>query len=198
MSGSKLAFLVLFVVGIAVASTPTPAQSSQTQSQTAQASPAAPATPPAAKPADVTSPDAILGATYDVISGPPGKRDWDRFRSLFVPGARLIAVQRGKTEISALACSHPRITSIWAVPILKRTASSRKKQPGTPTAMATSCKSSALTNLDMTRKTRRPSRVGLTAFNCFSTAHAGGWSQFIGRKKLAIRRCRRNFCLQTS
>lgn len=71
MSGSKLAFLVLFVVGIAVASTPTPAQSSQTQSQTAQASPAAPATPPAAKPADVTSPDAILGATYDVISGPP-------------------------------------------------------------------------------------------------------------------------------
>jgi hypothetical protein len=26
-----------------------------------------------------------------VISGPAGKRNWDRFRSLFAPGARLIA-----------------------------------------------------------------------------------------------------------
>jgi hypothetical protein len=46
---------------------------------------------PAANPADVQSLDAILGALYDVISGPAGqKRDWDRFRSLFVPNARLI------------------------------------------------------------------------------------------------------------
>jgi len=53
--------------------------------------PATPPAPPAAKPADVASPDAILAATYDVISGPAGqKRDWDRFRSLFIPGARLI------------------------------------------------------------------------------------------------------------
>jgi hypothetical protein len=54
--------------------------------------------PPAAKPADVASPDAILAATYDVISGPAGQqRDWDRFRSLFVPGARLIPVVTKKT-----------------------------------------------------------------------------------------------------
>ena len=46
---------------------------------------------PAARPADVSSADAIIAALYDVISGPAGqKRDWDRFRSLFVPGARLI------------------------------------------------------------------------------------------------------------
>jgi hypothetical protein len=46
---------------------------------------------PAACPADVSSPDAIIGALYDVISGPAGqKRDWDRFRSLFIAGARLI------------------------------------------------------------------------------------------------------------
>ena len=32
-----------------------------------------------------------MAATYDVISGPKGKaREWDRFRSLFLPGARLI------------------------------------------------------------------------------------------------------------
>ncbi len=50
--------------------------------------------PPTANPADVASPDAILAALYDVISGPPGKRDWDRFRSLFAPGARLIPTRR--------------------------------------------------------------------------------------------------------
>jgi hypothetical protein len=44
---------------------------------------------PTAKPDDVKSIDAILHAIYDVISGPPGERDWTRFRSLFVPEARL-------------------------------------------------------------------------------------------------------------
>lgn len=47
--------------------------------------------PPRANPADVASVDAIIAALYDVISGPAGQaRDWTRFRSLFVPGARLI------------------------------------------------------------------------------------------------------------
>ncbi len=55
------------------------------------------ATPPAAKPEDVASMDAILAALYDVISGPAGKkRDWNRMRSLFIPGARLIPVGKGK------------------------------------------------------------------------------------------------------
>ena len=46
-------------------------------------------TVPAASPADVESVDAILGALYDVISGPAGQaRDWDRFRSLFANGAK--------------------------------------------------------------------------------------------------------------
>ena len=64
---------------------------SKTQSkQPDAAAQATPAPPPPAKPADVASPDAILAATYDVISGPATqKRDWDRFRSLFIPGARL-------------------------------------------------------------------------------------------------------------
>jgi hypothetical protein len=44
-----------------------------------------------ANPADVASIDAIVTAAYDVISGPAGqKRDYDRERSLFIPGARLI------------------------------------------------------------------------------------------------------------
>jgi hypothetical protein len=53
--------------------------------------------PPAARPADVASMDAIIAALYDVISGPAGqKRDWDRFRSLFIPGARLIPTGRAQ------------------------------------------------------------------------------------------------------
>ena len=63
-----------------------------------QAAPA-PADPfasiPAAKPADVASVDAIIAALYDVISGDAGtQRDWDRFRSLFYPGARMIPTSK--------------------------------------------------------------------------------------------------------
>jgi hypothetical protein len=49
---------------------------------------------PQAKPSDVDSIDHILGALYDVISGPAHQpRDWTRMRSLFVPEARLIPVR---------------------------------------------------------------------------------------------------------
>ncbi|MGD1021863.1 MAG: hypothetical protein ABR880_03695 [Candidatus Sulfotelmatobacter sp.] len=50
---------------------------------------------PAAKPEDVKSMDAILAAIYDVISGPAGGRDWNRFRSLFLPQARYTQVSTG-------------------------------------------------------------------------------------------------------
>ena len=64
------------------------------QASTSSHAPASqPAAAPAANPADVSSIDAILHAAYDTISGPAGRqRDWDRFRSLFVSGARLAAV----------------------------------------------------------------------------------------------------------
>ena len=53
-------------------------------------------------PADVESIEAIIAASYDVISGPAGKkRDWERERSLFAPGARLIptATVPGQTDV---------------------------------------------------------------------------------------------------
>jgi hypothetical protein len=93
----RFAYLVLAVFLFAFAVAPLRAQEQtkpQAQAPEAKKSDAPPApepTPPAAKPADVASPDAILAACYDVISGPAGqKRDWDRFRSLFLPGARLV------------------------------------------------------------------------------------------------------------
>jgi len=50
---------------------------------------------PDARPADVATPDAIITAVYASISGPAGQpRDWARFRSLLIPGARLIPSAR--------------------------------------------------------------------------------------------------------
>ena len=43
--------------------------------------------------ADLAAIDQTVHAVYDVISGPPGqKRDFDRMRSLFAPGATLKAI----------------------------------------------------------------------------------------------------------
>src|SRR5919202_1787064 len=43
--------------------------------------------------ADLAGIDSAIHAVYDVISGPPGqKRDFDRMRSLFAPGATLKAI----------------------------------------------------------------------------------------------------------
>ena len=97
----RLAAAVLFTTTAALAQTPAP-------------TPAAPphlvgsiaAHPgwPAAKPADVSSPEAILNAVYSVISGPQGQpRDWDRMRSLFLPDARLIPTLPNGDHIDAIA-----------------------------------------------------------------------------------------------
>ncbi|HXT18872.1 MAG TPA: hypothetical protein VN706_24820 [Gemmatimonadaceae bacterium] len=49
-----------------------------------------------ADPKDVATQDAIVAALYESISGPAcQRRDWDRFHSLFVPGARLIPTRIG-------------------------------------------------------------------------------------------------------
>ena len=55
-----------------------------------------------ADPKDVSSPEALIAAVYDVISGPAGqKRNWDRMRTLFVPDARMIATgKRQSGEIT--------------------------------------------------------------------------------------------------
>jgi hypothetical protein len=54
---------------------------------------------PKARPGDVDSVDHILAAVYDVISGPAHQpRDWERFKSLFVPGARLIPIKATGTS----------------------------------------------------------------------------------------------------
>ena len=83
--------LISMTFGFAV-NAQTPAPSPTPSSAAAQTTPA-----PPANPADVATMDSIVAALYDVISGPPGARNWDRFRSLFVPGARLIPTGRRPT-----------------------------------------------------------------------------------------------------
>jgi hypothetical protein len=49
---------------------------------------------PEPRPEDVASVESVVTAYYDAISGPKGtRRDWDRVRSLFAPGARLITAR---------------------------------------------------------------------------------------------------------
>ena len=85
-----LALLILLLANMNFA--PLLAQNQPKPISPAQQSAATAATQPhVAKPAEVASPDAILAAAYDVISGAAGQeRDWDRMRSLFYPGAQLI------------------------------------------------------------------------------------------------------------
>ncbi len=89
---------------------------------TAQAPPAPqrPA-PTKANPGDVKSMDGILAALYDVISGPGGKkRDWDRFRSLFWPGARLIPTGRRATGESGIRVLTPEEYIASSAPYLEK------------------------------------------------------------------------------
>jgi hypothetical protein len=89
-----IAFVLSVCLGMvcfAIAQTPVP-QTSPAPSTPAASSPIAPSA--AARPGDVDSVEHIIAAVYDVISGPAGPRDWDRFRTLYYPGARMIPSRR--------------------------------------------------------------------------------------------------------
>lgn len=78
---------------------------------------------PAARAEDVGSMDAILAALYDVISGPAGQpRDWDRMRSLFAPGARLIPTGKRPDGSSVML--------VWTVDQYITTAGSQLEKEG--------------------------------------------------------------------
>jgi hypothetical protein len=78
----------------AVAVVPSLSSGAQEKPQEKPAAAPTPAAIPAANPKDVESIDAIMAALYNVISGPAGERDWNRFRSLFLPEARMGAVRK--------------------------------------------------------------------------------------------------------
>lgn len=85
--------LALLAIALAAVATGAVAQTAPAMPAPPAAAPT-PAAQPAADPQDVASVDAIVAALYDVISGPAGPRDWDRFHSLFQPGAMMGAAGR--------------------------------------------------------------------------------------------------------
>jgi hypothetical protein len=89
-------FISCIVLGC-IALAQNPAQQTSPAPATTKPPAAAPsATVPrsSARPGDADSIDHIIAAVYDAISGPAGPRDWDRFRSFFYPGARMIPSRR--------------------------------------------------------------------------------------------------------
>lgn len=87
------------------------------------AQPAAPApTPREADPKDVASLDSIMKAVYDVISGDAGqKRDWERFRSLFHPDAKLIPTNKSaQTGVTGARFLTPNDYVTRSGPVLER------------------------------------------------------------------------------
>ncbi|HEY6338532.1 MAG TPA: hypothetical protein VIW68_08570 [Candidatus Sulfotelmatobacter sp.] len=60
---------------------------------------------PAPKADDVKSVDGLLRAVYDVISGPAGDRDWNRFRSLFLPQARFTQTDKAPDNSGSVVYS---------------------------------------------------------------------------------------------
>ena len=105
---SKLVLVMCFLGGWIVSTAQTSNQQTPTPAPVPPGATASPTMPPPARPGDVDTIDHILTAIYDVISGPAGApRDWDRFRSLFYPGARLIPSNRNDKGIVAARVLSP-------------------------------------------------------------------------------------------
>ena len=64
-----------------------------------------PVSPPAAS-QDVSDINGIISTLYDVISGAPGKRNWERFRSIYYPGTKMASTRvlaNGQTTFSSFS-----------------------------------------------------------------------------------------------
>jgi hypothetical protein len=92
-TSSWIAAAALVLAGAVTAPASAQSQAQPQVQPQARANPFILGTPSGVKadPADVGSIDSIIAAVYGVISGPAGqRRDWDRMRSLFTAGARLM------------------------------------------------------------------------------------------------------------
>jgi hypothetical protein len=131
-----------------------------------------------ADPADVESIDAIVTAAYDGISGPAGKkRDWDRERSLYFPGARLIptAMKAGGENVDLA----PQILDIEGFiarvePFFKRMDSTKRRSRGAPNSLATSPMSGAFMSRATTKTIPNRLCAASTAFSYSMTESVGG------------------------
>jgi hypothetical protein len=110
----RILFAAVFTLCLGLVSLLASAQNPAPQTSPAPATTKAPASAPSATapsssalPGDVDSIDHIIAAVYDVISGPAGPRDWDRFRNFFYPGGRLIPSRRDDKGVVTARVSSP-------------------------------------------------------------------------------------------
>jgi|SRR5882724_4073755 len=89
------------------ASQTSPAPSTKPPASAPTATPGTAAPSATARSGDVDSVEHIIAAVYDVISGPAGPRDWDRFRSLYYSGARMIPSRRDDKGVVTARVSSP-------------------------------------------------------------------------------------------
>lgn len=76
---------------------------------------------PEPKGEDVKSPETIVRALYDVISGPEGqKRDWNRFRSIFSPKGTLSALVKNREGKKVLVTMTPEDYINRSGPVLEK------------------------------------------------------------------------------
>lgn len=149
-----------------------------------------------ADPSDVGSIEAIVAAAYDVISGPAGKkRDWNRERSLFISGARLIptAVDAGRNDVDLV----PQILDVDAYiagwnAISRRPDSTKRKSRGELNSSAKLRMSGARMNRVTIRTMPSHSCAGSIVFSFSTTEAAGGSYRFTGSTKIRSSRFRRS------
>jgi hypothetical protein len=91
-------YSILIFLALPLAITVAAAQQSYPPQPPSAPSPSLASQVPPAEPADVNSIASIVRALYDVISGPPGDRDWNRLRSLCVPQARFTSTAKSGTS----------------------------------------------------------------------------------------------------
>ena len=134
---------------------------------------------PAADPADVATVDAVLETVYQVISGPSDQeRDWDRFRSLMHPQARLIPTgERDGAGVASVLSVEDYVEragrSFRESPTFQgKGFTTRPRPPAASSATAPSPTSGAPTRAGSDLGRRR-SRAASTRSSCFGTATAG-------------------------
>jgi hypothetical protein len=130
--------------------------------------------PQNAYPKDVETIDSIIDSMYAVISGPAGqKRDWDRFRSLFLPGARLILAVAQKGEKPRARVLDVKAYVRRTDPIFEKESFWESEKARKMQFSGTSPTPSVPTNRAGV-KTARPSSEASTASSSFRMVRAGG------------------------
>jgi hypothetical protein len=93
MIRSRDVVLSCFLVGLTLgASAQQPAPAASAPPPLAGTLAGHPDWPAAKNPGDVDTVHHLIASLYDVISGPAGQRDWDRFRALFLPDGRIVSL----------------------------------------------------------------------------------------------------------